>query len=119
MNIEEIKQFYADNISYKDWEFVIREKNGVPYLQIQFNAPDNFSGKHERQYCRKWMLSEFMTVTELVETAYKAVRMAEEHELRESFKYKGHAIFNSHIYVGHLLEILKENDSPFDYRKEQ
>lgn len=105
MKFEQIKDFFAKNISYKNWEFLIKEKNGVPYLQIQFLGKDNFSGQEERQYCRKWQLSEWMTRTELVRTAFLAVIQAERHEIEEAFRYKGEAIFNSHISADKLAEL--------------
>jgi hypothetical protein len=110
MKYEEMVEFFAKNISYKKgWEFHIKEKNGVPYLQIQFVAPDNFTGKPERQYCRKWQLSEWMTKTELVRTAFLAVLQAERHETEETFKYKGADIFNSHLNVDALTVLVAAN----------
>lgn len=106
MKHQEIKQFFADNIRYKDWHFVINEKNGVTYMQVQFEAEDSFApGKVELQHCRKWQLSEWMTPTELVRTAFLAVIQAERHETEESFLYKGQAIFNSHIAADKLVEV--------------
>jgi hypothetical protein len=107
MNYEEVQAFFAAHIAYKPgWEFHIKKKktNGKEvdafYLQIQFNAPDSFDkNKVERQFCRKWLLSEFMTPTELVRTAFLAVAQAERHEMEETFKYKGYDIFNSHLDV--------------------
>jgi hypothetical protein len=39
------------------------------YLQIKFDAPDNYTGAMEEQSCRKFQLSEFMVKSEVVETA--------------------------------------------------
>lgn len=112
MQLEEIKNFFKNNISYKaGWDFLIKEKNGVPYLQIQFNGADNFTGKVERQYCRKWQLSEWMTPTELVETAWAAVQRAEMHEAKETFKFKGQAVYNSHLNVEKLVQLCQSNDA--------
>jgi hypothetical protein len=121
MKFEEVKKFFKDNVSYKDWEFHIKKKmtNGVEqdafYFQIQFVAPDNFNGNPERQYCRKWLLSEFMTPTELVRTAWLAVQQAERHEMEENFKYKGSDIFNSHLEVDALAILCKLNK--YEHRK--
>jgi hypothetical protein len=115
MKFEEIKQFFAENVQYKNWEFHIKSKNGVTFLQIQFDAPDNFSGKLEKQYCRKWQLSEWMTKTELVRTAFLAVLQAERHESEEAFKYKGQAIFNSHLSADALAEIAK-SETNYEHR---
>jgi hypothetical protein len=118
MKIEEIKTYIKNNILYKNWEFVVGDKNGVPYVQIQFDAPDNFNPHVlSRQYCRKWQLSEFMTETEIVRTCFLAVKQAETHELEENFLFKGNAIFNSHIHVKHLNSLFSsEMTELFDYR---
>lgn len=115
MKYREVKHFVDNNIRYKDWEFHVKKKvtDGVEqdafYLQIQFMAPDNFTGKPERQFCRKWLLSEFMTATEIVRTAFLAVGQAERHEMEENFKYKGRDIYNSHIDVGVLVAACEAN----------
>jgi hypothetical protein len=106
MNKQEITEFVAKNIRYKDWEFFVNDKNGVIYLQIRFDAPDNFNPqKIERQHCRKWQLSEWMTPTEIVQTCWAAVTRAELHEAAETFKFKGFAIFDTHINVEALVDV--------------
>jgi hypothetical protein len=115
MKFQEIKQFVAENIQYKNWEFHVKEKNNVTFLQIQFEATDNFSGKLERQYCRKWQLSEWMTRTEIVRTAFLAVLQAERHESEEAFKYKGQAIFNSHLSAD-VLAGIAQFESNYEHR---
>lgn len=106
MNLIEIKKFVAKNISYKDWEFYIGSKGETVYVQIRFDAPDHDNPtKIERQHCRKWQLSEWMTRTEIVQTCWAAVVRAEIHEAAETFKYKGADIFNTHISVDELVEL--------------
>jgi hypothetical protein len=119
MNLQEIKNFFKEHIQYNKigWEFIVKEKNGVIYLQIQFESHDNFSGKWERQFCRKWQLSEWMTKTELVSTAFLAILQAERHEIEETFLYKGQAIFNSHLSADSLAELAARNDS-WEHRPE-
>lgn len=116
MNIEQIRKFVASNIKYKDWAFVINEKNGVMYLQIQFIAKDNFSDDTSIQHCRKWQLSKWMTETELVQTAWAAVQRAEIHEAAENFKFKGADIFNTHLDVEWLAALCRDNK--YEHRPE-
>lgn len=59
----------------------------------------------EPQSGRKWRLSEHMTKSEVVLTAWKAVLTAEEHEARERFRYRGARIFGPHIDVDVLADI--------------
>jgi hypothetical protein len=115
---EQISAVIKD-ITYKPgWTLHLGGEDNL-YLQVQFDAPDNSSGLIERQHCRKWQLSYHMTVTEIVETAWKAVKIAEEHEARELFKYKGFDIFNSHVNVEQLV-LLHETtpkEKLFEFRK--
>src|SRR5690606_37153327 len=98
----------TSNIKYKDWRFVVGEKNGTLSLQIKFNAPDNYTGEVEEQSCRKYQLSEHMVKTEVVETAWLAVQRAELHEAGENFWYKGVLPYCPHIDIDARVEIMKD-----------
>ena len=90
----------------------MEQKNGVPFLQVQFKAVDigcdDISPKR-LQHCRKWQLSEFMTPTEIVRTAFLAVRQAEIHECEENFKYMEVSIYNPHRDVEDLRMAVRED----------
>lgn len=116
MKKPELEEFIRKNITYKNWEFFVGDKNGVIYLQIKFDAADNFSGEVEKQHCRKWQLSEWMTPTEVVQTAWAAVQRAEMHEAAENFKFKGYDVFNNHINVKALAELC--DDGRYEHRPE-
>ena len=108
MNYEEIKAFFAANVKYLDWEFYIGRKGEAIYLQLRFDAPDNYHPeKVEKQYCRKWQLSIWMTPTELVQSAWAAVQRAIQHEASEQFLYRGCDIYNTHMNVGKLVNLRK------------
>lgn len=106
LNQEDIQNI-VDKIQYKDWRFKVGKNEEHYYLQVIFDAPDNFSGKIEPQYCRKWQLSVYMVPSEVVRTAYKAVLTAEEHEVGEHFKYKGQLVYCPHIDVEALVEVME------------
>ena len=74
-------------------------------LQAEFHAPCADTGKLTLQKTRKWYLSEHMTESELVQTSFKCVLTAIEHEAREQFKYKGQAIFGPHFNVNDLVDL--------------
>lgn len=57
---------------------------------------------------RKWRLSQFMTKSEVVQTALVAYLSWVEHEARESFKYKGWAIFGPHFNVDSLVDLASD-----------
>ena len=122
MNYNEIKNFIQTNVQYKDWEFHVKNKGVAIFLQIQFMEKCAVSGKIERQYCRKWLLSENMTDTELVRTCWKAVQAAVEHEAAENFKFKDQPIYSPHHNVYRIAGDMEYNgdshEETFDVRKE-
>lgn len=91
---------------YGNYEYVLREHNGAPYLQIAFDAPDVDTGEIETQWCRKWTLQFTMTNTEVVRTAVKATREAVLHEFEEGFRYRGARILDPHMDVEWLVDVL-------------
>lgn len=97
MNVTQV----LSNIQYKDWTFIVKED----YLQVAFMSPCAVTGELVEQRGRKWRLSSFMTKSEIVSTALKAVLTAEEHEAREQFKYKSKAIFGPHFDVDKLADL--------------
>lgn len=111
MQTRESLQKFIDDFEFGDWDFYLRFKNDVPYLQIKFMAPDNMNPDSEPylQSCRKWMLSYYMTDDEVVGTAWKAIEAAVLHEAREQFKWKGEPIFRPHVDPQVLWEISRAN----------
>lgn len=118
MHLREIKHLLT-LVEYKDW--MIRSEqdaNGRMWLQWRFYAPNSYTGEKELQSCRKWFLSEHMTRSEIICTAFKAALSAEEHECRETFKYKDQAVFGPHIDVDIMAEQLKDlEQNALDNRK--
>lgn len=95
-----------DAVSYLNWEFFVGLDGPRPYLQVKFDAADTrYGGALEHQSGRKWFLSPHMTRSEIVTTALKAVLTAVEHEARESFRYRGRAIFGPHFDVEKLVRL--------------
>jgi len=111
LSIDDIAEIIG-NVKYKDWHFYVGGEIHM-YLQVQFVPPDTVPGwgGDAVQKGRKWLLSSFMTKSEVVATAFKAAITAEEHEARESFRYKGKMVFGPHIDVDALAAIVgkKEN----------
>jgi hypothetical protein len=100
------------DIAYKDWQFYIGEKDGVLFLQVRLFR---LSEPGKLQHGRKWLLSEHMVKSEIVQTAFKAVLTAEEHECREQFRYRGEPIFGAHYDVEALHELARAGR--FEVRK--
>lgn len=94
------------NISYKPGWTLLMLHDPRPYLQWSFMAPDYTDGDKPTAWkSRKWYLSPFMTESEVVQTALAAALMAEEHEAREAFAYKGKRLFNPHISIEAMLSV--------------
>lgn len=64
----------------------------------------NDSGEPMSWTGRKWYVSPFSTVSEVVQTALAAVLMAAEHELREQFTYQGVRVFDPHMDLPQVVE---------------
>lgn len=115
MTVEEMIATLMD-VRYKDWEFLIIRLRDYAYLQVRFVEEDIVSGIMELQKGRKWLLSEHMTRSEIVQTAFKAVLTVVEHEVREEFKYCDRAIYGPHFDVDKLYDLaIKSN---LDLRRE-
>lgn len=114
--LETIQALVAD-ITFNDWDYLVKLDGDRPYLQIKFQAPCNMTGETYSQSGRKWMLSYHMTDDEIVSTALKATLTAVEHEAREQFKWRDQPIYRPHynIYELHKLSsrgaTMKRDDS--------
>lgn len=96
-----------EDVSYKDgWRLVIRGSADGFYLQVRFIAPNGVTGVEEEWGGRKWVLSRYMTKSEIVTTAFKAIITAEEHETRELFKYRNAPIFGPHFNVDMMADLI-------------
>lgn len=98
-------EIICDRITFPKMRIDVREKNGVPFLQIFCRGECNITGEKMDWRGRKWMLSEHMTDGEIVQTAFKAILTALEHEARETFRYLGQAIFDPHFDLERLVAL--------------
>lgn len=83
------------DIDYKNWSFQLFDSHGHWFLQLVVPASDTYNNQEWKS--RKWYISPHMVKSEVVQTAFLAVKTAEEHEMREQFRYLGEAIFGPHI----------------------
>ncbi|MGE0751893.1 MAG: hypothetical protein AB7F39_06470 [Variibacter sp.] len=97
------------HVEFPNTRFLVRvsdEGTGcAPYLQLEQKGQCNVTGAPVRWRGRKWKLSAHMTKSEIVQTAFLAVLTAVEHETRETFKFKGAAIFGPHFDVERLVTL--------------
>ena len=105
-----VAQSVINGIHFPGYTFNVLDSGGYSgkvSLQAEFHAPCTDTGKLTLQKTHQWFLSEHMTDSEVVQTAFKCVLTAIEHEAREQFKYKGQAIFGPHFNVNDLAELAK------------
>lgn len=80
------------------------------FVQHYYMRPDVVSHDGEGYgYGRKWYISRHATRSEIVLTCLKAGLTNSEHEFREQFTYRGQHIFQPHINVDHLWELMIDN----------
>lgn len=105
MNIDEMRAVVAE-VKFPSWVFVVKDGHGGIHLQGFFKARDATTYVGWRNHStRKWLLSPYMTKSEIVQTAFKCVLTAVEHEAREFFTYKGKPIFGPHFDVDALRDL--------------
>lgn len=98
----------VNRISYPGFAFEIVTEAGRPFLRVVCaNGTDNVTGEPYAWKGRKWRLSYHMTDMEVVNTAFKAVLTALEHEARELFKVDDVALMDSHRDLDDVLEFMK------------
>jgi hypothetical protein len=103
MDVDSIQNILDHVELQPGWRIIVAPDENRVYLQVGFMDTDNYSGEFSEQRGRKWMLSQHMTKSEIVATALKAYLTAMEHEARETFRYRGKAIFGPHFDVDALV----------------
>lgn len=108
--IEEV----LSRVSFPNFTFVVNYAQALvmrPYLQIECKGHCNITGQPMDWKSRKWPLSIHMTDGEIVQTAFKAVMTALEHEAREMFTYRGVTVFDPHYDIEKLVELRRQPDA--------
>lgn len=100
-------------VKFPGVEFSVSFDKGSFYLQLSWQGVCNYyadamSGEWKGL---KWLLSPHMTAGEVVQTAFKALLTAQEHETREQFKYKGVSIFDPHYDLDRLVALRRDPSS--------
>lgn len=118
MNKVEVEHILSE-ISYKpNWHFVTQQRSDGITIQLLFTAPDAETNQITEQHGRKWLVSGHSTLSEVVQTAFLAIKTAEEHEMRERFRYRRAAVFGPHFNVEYLESMCVVGRLALDVRKE-
>lgn len=104
----ELMESILDSISFPKAKFRLCKDVDSPYLQVEFDGCCNVTGEPILWKGRKWRLSPHMTKSEIVQTAFLAILIASEHEVREQFRFRGRAIFGPHFDVEHLVTLASD-----------
>ena len=148
----QVQELLDNFVRYKDWKFVVQEEQvAVPasvkpnmdepftidspivkaqpatsdidiHIRAEWIAPDNVTGRMEKQQSRWWRVSKHSRKNEIINTAFACIKMAEEHEMRENFLYRHGEQwtmpYNTHTDVDELAAASTIMDVRVDSRKE-
>ncbi len=81
------------------------------YFQVEAVRRDICTGQMGRGRGGKAYLSEYATVSELVQTAFGLYKSFLEHEARETFTWNGRRVFGPHMDVRALWEVAERFDA--------
>lgn len=109
-----------DAVQFKDWIFYVghfvgrNPEDDRVFIQVRYleaDADHDDATALEIQHGRKWLISKHATVSEVVQTAFKAVVTSMEHQAREHFTYRGARVFGPHFDVDQLVALCRTPES--------
>jgi hypothetical protein len=129
----ELQEFLDTQVEYKDasgqvWKYVVQQEDVSRgghwdidiHIRAEWTAADNITGAPEKQQSRWWRVSKHSRPNEIMNTAFACAKMAEEHEMRERFRYrfegKWTMPYNTHTDVDWLAEASLHQDLRVDTR---
>lgn len=117
MNVDEmwevLKQVYVPDFQFDIQYTNVKDRKPIITLRGVYREGDIVTGDIKDQHTRKWLLSEHMVKSELIQTAFKCYLTSLEHRAREHFLYRGRRIFGPHFDVDSLWEICKLENLDF------
>ena len=122
MEIREMSEIVAACSYKRGWWISVREDDGGrPFIQLRVSEKAEAStcsqtGKRVGWSSGKHYLSQHMCRQEVVGVVFAAIKAAEEHEMREWFRYRGAAIFNAHLCPDRLAEFARKLEN-FEFRE--
>jgi len=98
-------------VSFKDRSFRLLDKGDGFLLQMTYLEADIEKPNSEPvlQSTRKYYISPYSTVSEVVETAWLCVQRSQLHVASEYFTYKGRRIYSQHFHVDARVEACDAN----------
>ena len=96
----------------------LEQRSGEIFLSVVCpEGKNNETGAEEPWSGRKWLLQRHMTNSEVVQTAFKAILTAHEHEARELFLYRGQPVMMGHFDLEQVATLLANRALLIDRRE--
>jgi hypothetical protein len=100
------------------WKILVIGHAGTVMIQVYFEAPpDRITGLVKGHYGRRWLITRPMLDSEIVQTAFMAVKAAEEHECRERFLFDHKRIFSPHFDAAQVAALMESGELKETFRK--
>ena len=107
-----------DNIEFSaHFRVLAAQKNGEIYLQVAVLSPDNYKKTNTQThgttkkllFGRRWIVEENLPTSELIQTAFLALKIAREHEVRELLQLKQGGATSTPFNNHHDLPVMAKN----------
>jgi hypothetical protein len=101
----------VDRCNFPGKKLRVGEMGEGYFVQIEYEERDVVTGEMALQRGRKWYVSPFATMSEIVQTCFAACLASAEHQVREHFTYRPEheerprAIFGPHFHSNVLYLI--------------
>lgn len=93
------------NIECQPYSLLVDEHGEDATLVVRGLGVDAETGQPKVLEGRRWLLARYCSVADVVQTALKAILTFAEHEIRESFKWRGRAIYAPHYHPNALWHL--------------
>ncbi len=115
MNAQEARALVAQ-VTYKDgWNIMFvppKSPDLLGYIQVEVtNSIDAHTKEPTSWKSGKRYLSNHCCMQEVIGTCLSVIKDAEEHEMREFFRFKGRAIYCPHLNPDVLVEVAAKKES--------
>lgn len=110
--LKSVNQVLEDITFSTHFRVLAAEKNNDIYLQVAVLSPDNYRSDNKAKkllFGRRWPVEENLPTSELIQTAFLALKVAREHEVRELFQLKHESAVSTPFNNHHDLPVMAQN----------
>lgn len=112
MNTQELEELVSQCTYKPNYRFIVEARYMQSYIQLECtDSIDSVTGEPCTWKGAKRYISGHMCRQEIIGICFDLCKAAEEHELREWFRYKGASIYNPHLDPDVLAEVAKKASS--------